>query len=406
MLHRLEAIHVNRLCGVCVCVVCVCVCVCVVCCVLCVCVPAMPDLIRLVNQSTAGLAKLVKTFQTHWGAVLHNRTTTTTIISVTDGGAPRSHSPKDRVSPERGSQSPLVITGAREGEGENRSGISKRQLERRIQFIAVKEVRSPSTKPTWYVHDSVFEQYKLDPSNLVPLLPPTPRSSAAVEKSNSPETVLSTPVGRKGSKRRATVAGSTPTLFEVIARSPQTGGGSAGNSAQKRLKLASSSATGSLSPATGSSSPATGLLGREEPPKKRIKLETVSFKSQLPAVRGGVVNGEGGGSGEVIAMDTSSSNDPTVQSSRNSHTNTPSRRISPAVVTNPTCKSGTLTSEDEIGTHTCLQEVTNNSSTAGTVGNSEGRGLNGENGRPYIDWPKLLSANANSNQVTVIADIH
>ena len=45
---------------------------------------------------------------------------------------------------------------------ESHCAVSKRQVERKITSIAVKELRSPIPKPRWYVHPNILVLYKLE----------------------------------------------------------------------------------------------------------------------------------------------------------------------------------------------------------------------------------------------------
>ena len=220
----------------------------------------MPDLIRLVHHSTVGLMKLIKTFQTHWATVVRSK-------AGASSATPACH---DRRSSSVSSEASPQVVILKEGEG---SGISKRQLERKIQQIAVKEIRPPSAKNMWYVHESVLKQYNMDSSKLlVPLLPQANQNST--EYSSHPEAPFSTPVGHKRGTKRKT-GGTTPsvkTLFEAIARSPPI---ITPTHNQKRLKL-------TPSPAAGVGKSASAV----EPTKKRIRLESLSLNSPPPPVVG------------------------------------------------------------------------------------------------------------------------
>lgn len=83
----------------------------------------MPDLIKLVHGNTAGLNKLISQFRKQWTAKCLGR-------DVTDEDV-------DEKSP-----------------------ISKRQLEKRIQNIATKERRSDRLR--WYVHNHVLSSFSLE----------------------------------------------------------------------------------------------------------------------------------------------------------------------------------------------------------------------------------------------------
>ena len=83
----------------------------------------MPDLIKLVHGNTAGLNKIMSQFRKQWTAKCLGRT-------VTDE------------------------------EVDEKSPISKRQLEKRIQNIATKERRSDRLR--WYVHGHILESFSLE----------------------------------------------------------------------------------------------------------------------------------------------------------------------------------------------------------------------------------------------------
>lgn len=83
----------------------------------------MPDLIKLVHGNTAGLNKIMSQFRKQWTAKCLGRT-------VTDE------------------------------EVDEKSPISKRQLEKRIQNIATKERRSGRLR--WYVHGHILESFSLE----------------------------------------------------------------------------------------------------------------------------------------------------------------------------------------------------------------------------------------------------
>lgn len=83
----------------------------------------MPDLITLVHGNTAGLNKIMSQFRKHWTAKCLGR-------AVTDE------------------------------EVDEKSPISKRQLEKRIQNIATKERRSDRLR--WYVHSHILATFGLE----------------------------------------------------------------------------------------------------------------------------------------------------------------------------------------------------------------------------------------------------
>lgn len=336
----------------------------------------MPELIRYVHNSTAGLAKLVKTFQTYWEDVLQGKVGTN---SGSQDPSPEVASPPTAVN-----------------DSEKTFRISKRQLEKKIQQIAVKEVRGPSTKNTWYVHASILEKYKIDSTQLAPLPPLTPKSHVTTTKSCSPEALLSTPMNKKGTKRKVTGAIHTPSIKDLFAKSPQNGvmGATPG---EKRLKF-----TPSPGPGRSEKPPfCTGLVeGSIEPPKKRIRLESQSLKSPDTGIRPHPAKN----SSEVVIIDDSNEAPPVPLStdvcSRNPAVAvTPSRKPARNSFKPPLLDGITSTqpAEPETGTK-CLQEVTNRQ-------DSEGSGDTG--GKQLIDWQKLNKhISTHSNQVTVIAEVH
>lgn len=115
----------------------------------------MPDLIRLIHKSSIGVNKIIKTFRTHWGAKVS--------INSPNPVPPAEDKPVDST--------PKSTNPTQMQEYANASGISKRQLEKKIQAIAKKEVRVPMGRPVWYVHESVMKQYGLSQENLTPLVP-------------------------------------------------------------------------------------------------------------------------------------------------------------------------------------------------------------------------------------------
>ena len=385
----------------------------------------MPELIRLVHNNTIGLKKLITTFQAHWGAIQQRKRDTNTSHDSL-GHCPTGVN--GHVSPQ----------GAVDGEIDSKSLISKRQLEKKIQQIAVKEVRAPSSRPTWYVRDCVLQQYNIDTSQLTPLLPATPMTSRSqAEKSASPETPLSTPVGKKGGKRKAT--GTTPsvkTLFEAISKSPQNAA-IVGNSGQKRLKLTPSpAAVVKTTPAAAVGCRSEPAMSGKPPPKKRICLESLSFKmpSQPNQPPGSVADSSSSGtqstrgvgvSGDdnIIVLDDDSADSTFIQPTHNScmdtcttnetcstpcstvhallsgqkasHQTPPATAgVAPAPTSNTSAKTETKTKY--------LQEFTNHEMNA-RGGGGEGGGERAER-KQCIDWEKLK--NSNTNKITVTAEVH
>ena len=137
----------------------------------------MPDLIRLIHKSSIGVSRVIKTFRTHWGAKISN-SLHKNLLPESTGTPPASietspnSTPKTTMYPYQNDSTPKTTrTPAHLQEYESLSGISKRQLERKIQAIAVKEQRAPIHKSVWYVHDSVLKQYGLKDEDIIPLIP-------------------------------------------------------------------------------------------------------------------------------------------------------------------------------------------------------------------------------------------
>ena len=143
----------------------------------------MPDLIRLVHGASMGLNRLIDTFRAHWGAKkYHEQLNPSSSITNTLDQSPPSLPPTHLISTPKTPTNNIYA---------QVSGISKRQLEKKIQAIATKVSRPPTHKYLWNVHDDVFKQYSLDPSTLVPLLQlvsPSPRSVQRTATASSPET--------------------------------------------------------------------------------------------------------------------------------------------------------------------------------------------------------------------------
>lgn len=144
--------------------------------------PAMPDLIRLVHGSSMGLNRLIKTFQTHWAARTHTGDSTPGPVAA------------------RTPDTPQELIAA--------CGISKRQLERKITAIAVKEHRPPNSKPLWFVHDTVLQQQRLNGKEILALNTHC--------RLSPPETPSSSNRGGEGTKKGTQAAGG-PTVKSLFA---------------------------------------------------------------------------------------------------------------------------------------------------------------------------------------------
>ena len=196
--------------------------------------PAMPELIRLVHKNSMGLGRLMKTFREYWGAKV--------IASSCIGGDPmgtreRSTSPSNdsttttkatltEISPFCKPKTPGATGNG--SELENASGISKRQLERKIQSMAIKEARPPNHRQLWYVHDSVLQKYGIDGNALSPLPVRVASSPSVVATTttrggenhgngvNSPQTPCGSGAASTSSRKRKPLAKGMKSLFDFV----------------------------------------------------------------------------------------------------------------------------------------------------------------------------------------------
>lgn len=192
---------------------------------------AMPDLIRLMHGSSTGVNRLIKTFRVHWGAKKLQH-------ALSDVGSPSNTHPVDLNSENTKSVSPLPIPKTpnfkspnQTVEFENASGISKRQLEKKIHEIAIKEPRPPSHKPQWYVHDSILLKYHIDLATITPLIPlASPQTKTVSERAKVVSPL--TPCGaqgvtcgkgtKKGAKRKTDGIPTVKSMFQnLINTSPE-----------------------------------------------------------------------------------------------------------------------------------------------------------------------------------------
>ena len=143
----------------------------------------MPDLIRFLHKNSMGVTKIVRLFRAHWGAKICGRNDdrdsateehqyhkdSMDVPMATNGLTPHktNHGQSVMATTPRRTKT-LGDTGG--GAWEFASGISKRQLERKIQAIAVKETRPPTYKAQFYVHPEVMQDYELNEENMVALV--------------------------------------------------------------------------------------------------------------------------------------------------------------------------------------------------------------------------------------------
>ena len=150
--------------------------------------PAMPELMNLVHGNMAGIKSLIREFRDYWRRKQHRLETSSPGAGA---GAPAAASPGDSPSLAAGDQSislaaresPVGEAGSTLAPGQETSPspvpgstgtpspqyldhighvISKRQLDLKINYIAVRERRPQHFKRIcWYVHDRFLEKYKL-----------------------------------------------------------------------------------------------------------------------------------------------------------------------------------------------------------------------------------------------------
>jgi len=142
---------------------------------------AMPDLIQFLHKNSMGVSKIVRLFRAHWGAKIsrghdnqgsaaeeHQHGDSVDVTMATNGLTPLKTNHGQSMMATTPQRTKTLADGW--GAWEFASKISKRQLERKIQAIAVKEARPPTYKVQFYVHPEVMEEYMLNEENLVALV--------------------------------------------------------------------------------------------------------------------------------------------------------------------------------------------------------------------------------------------
>lgn len=171
----------------------------------------MPDLIQFIHKSAFGVSKIIKTFRMHWGAK----------ISASD--SPLKVRPSRSPSQANSTFCPSIDidTTPKNVDYESMSRISKRQLEKKIQWIAVKAIRAPISRQVWYVHDAVLKQYGFSQESITPLLPEGDGSPSLTAKPIGQKSFLTpgTPTNSKTSKRKSGRTGGK-SLLDFLSRSP------------------------------------------------------------------------------------------------------------------------------------------------------------------------------------------
>lgn len=184
-----------------------------------------------------GVNRLMKTFRCYWGAKkIPNSTPTPEDVLSRDTPQVDSRTGISnsvvQVSPLLSQKSSSTRSPDPTSDYENASGISKRQLEKKIHEIALKESRPPLYRAQWYIHDSVFNKYNIDKTTLTPLFQPaSPPMKTVLDSSkvDSPVTPYGTETNssffkgsRKVSKRKADGIKTVKSMFQAISQSPDT----------------------------------------------------------------------------------------------------------------------------------------------------------------------------------------
>ena len=177
---------------------------------------AIPDLIRLVHGNMAGINKLVREFRTYWKRKVTGK------LEISQPNTPASGQPASNTdldtSMEVDSSDNAVKNTAMETEqsvpetpesGTTEHFISKRQLEKKIANIAVREKRSNFKKTCWYVNEKLLEQHDLTslpvPSQWEFISIPNPKTPGSTPTLQSKvEDVSTSPAARKPNARSIT----------------------------------------------------------------------------------------------------------------------------------------------------------------------------------------------------------
>ena len=224
---------------------------------------AMPDLIRLVHKNSMGLGRLIKTFREHWGT----KVTASSLASEDPMGIQeRSTSPSDDVTKTTTATevSPFCkpkTPGTGGSELENASGISKRQLEKKIQSIATKEARPPNNRHLWYVHDTILQKYGIDGSTQGPMA--SPGNENKNTKVPSPQTPSGSGVTRKRKPK------GMKSLFDFVNSASAASSVGSGGGEQLSVKRAKLDEGG-----TAKSSKPQATADTKPPPSKKARLDS------------------------------------------------------------------------------------------------------------------------------------
>eukprot|EP00106_Octopus_bimaculoides_P016925 XP_014784367.1 PREDICTED: chromatin assembly factor 1 subunit A-like [Octopus bimaculoides] len=173
---------------------------------------ALPDLIKFVHGSRTGIKKLVVEFQSYWNTkhanmvakVAQEESKTESSSDITPG------TPGEKSDVCKQNSTPNTSVTETDAPEEN-SIISKRQLEKKILVIAVREKRVDYSKICWYVHNDIRKQYGLED---LPLKDKTSEIKAQEEQMAAAAILQSTKISLQ----------SLPTTLE--AKTPNGKGGS------------------------------------------------------------------------------------------------------------------------------------------------------------------------------------
>ncbi|PIK44188.1 putative chromatin assembly factor 1 subunit A-like [Apostichopus japonicus] len=180
---------------------------------------AMPDLIRLVHGNIAGIKSLCREFKEFWRqkhtdpqSVTQQTAGTPSKADVTVATGQTASTPKSTTE----KKTEEAITPTRAFSPLFRSAedfeISKRQLEKKITKIAVRDKRIAYSKICWYVHDHILTEFNMESAPIPstwkfitrkPFDPSKPRATAQpAAASNSPSQSSSSSAGIVGVKGR------------------------------------------------------------------------------------------------------------------------------------------------------------------------------------------------------------
>ncbi len=245
----------------------------------------MPDLVRFVHKSYMGMTKIIRQFRAHWGAKVRGtehqdpaKDSNAADVSMATNGGVAGH----KTNPSQG----VMATTPKRAKPQTdfaalefASGISKRQLERKVQAIAVKEIRPPSNKPLYYVHAEILQEYGFDEENMVSLVSDPRSSSPLLLRADMVKTsTLASPDTQVRQKKKV-VPGNHQSLFHFLksskSGSPGCKGGNKNSSSgttlgkhQHSKENESSESDVILVKVTPPSD-----LGVREPPAKKLHLE-------------------------------------------------------------------------------------------------------------------------------------